>query len=114
MTDGRLLMRVRAWEREEAWGPEFVGNELAGTNQARDRHRRDAAMRRAEVKHAADDAERARLMGEAVEAESLADVLARRAAELAKADEARALVRPHRRNPSRRRPCPPGAVETSG
>jgi hypothetical protein len=95
MTDGRLLMRVRAWEREreweEAWGPEFVGNELAGTNQARDRHRRDAAMRRAEAKHAADDAERARLMGEAVEAESLADVLARRAAELAKADEARAL-----------------------
>ena len=95
MSDGQLLVRVRAWEREETWGPEFVGNELAGTHQALDRHRHDAAMRRAEADTAADEAERERLLLEATEAEALAEVLAGRAAELEAVDQARAVWLAH-------------------
>lgn len=91
MTDGRLLMRARAWDREKTWGPKFVGNELAGTHQAIDSRRRDAVMRRAEADATADEAERTRLLREAGEAEALADLLARQAIELEAADEARAL-----------------------
>ncbi|MFD8492416.1 MobF family relaxase [Amycolatopsis sp. NPDC059657] len=90
MSDGQLLVRVRAWEREKAWGPEFVANELAGTHQALDQRRRDAAMRRAEADAAVDDSERERLLQEADEADALAEVLATRATELEAADEVRA------------------------
>ncbi|PKV99594.1 conjugative relaxase-like TrwC/TraI family protein [Amycolatopsis echigonensis] len=90
MSDGQLLIRVRAWDREKAWGPEFVANELAGTRQARDARRRDAAVRRAEAHAAADATERERLLAEAADADALADTLAARAAELETADEARA------------------------
>ncbi|MFD5090406.1 MobF family relaxase [Amycolatopsis thailandensis] len=95
MSDGQLLVRMRAWEREKAWGPEFVGQELAGTHQALDARRRDAAMRRAEADAVADEAERERMLQEAAEAEALADTLASRAAELEGADEARALWYAH-------------------
>jgi hypothetical protein len=95
MTDGQLLVRVRAWEREETWGPSFVGNELAGTHQEIDRRRRDAAMRRAEADAADDESERERLLQEATEADALADVLAARATELEAADEARAVWLAH-------------------
>ncbi|UUV34303.1 relaxase domain-containing protein [Amycolatopsis roodepoortensis] len=95
MSDGQLLVRMRAWEREKAWGPEFVGQELAGTHQALDARRRDAAMRRAEADAAADEEERERMLQEAAEADALADTLAARAAELEGADEARALWYAH-------------------
>ncbi|SFW50345.1 MobF family relaxase [Amycolatopsis australiensis] len=95
MSDGQLLVRMRAWEREKTWGPKFVANELAGIHQALDARRRDAAMRRAEADAAADEAERDRLLQEAAEAEALAEVLAHRAAELESADEARALWYAH-------------------
>ncbi|QRP48870.1 MobF family relaxase [Amycolatopsis sp. FDAARGOS 1241] len=95
MSDGRLLVRVRAWEREKAWGPEFVGNELAGTRQAQQRHSHEATMRRAEADAATDETERARLLQEATEAEALAEVLSQRATELATADEARAMWLAH-------------------
>ncbi|OXM44939.1 TrwC relaxase [Amycolatopsis thailandensis] len=95
MSDGQLLVRMRAWEREKAWGPEFVGQELAGTHQALDARRRDAAMRRAEADAVADEAERERMLQEAAEADALADTLAARAAELEGADEARALWYAH-------------------
>ena len=95
MSDGQLHVRARAWEREQAWGPEFVGNELAGTHQALGRRRRDAAMRRAEADAATDADERERLLQQASDAEALADVLAARAAELEAADEARAVWMAH-------------------
>ncbi|NKQ54991.1 relaxase domain-containing protein [Amycolatopsis sp. K13G38] len=95
MSDGQLHVRMRAWEREKAWGPEFVGNELAGTHQALDQRRRDAAMRRAEADASTDEAERERLLQEASDAEALADVLATRAAELEAADDARAVWMAH-------------------
>lgn len=95
MSDGQLLVRMRAWEREKAWGPEFVGQELAGTHQALDARRRDAAMRRAEADATADESERERLLQEAAEADALADTLSSRATELEGADEARGLWYAH-------------------
>ncbi|QFU90949.1 MobF family relaxase [Amycolatopsis sp. YIM 10] len=95
MSDGQLLVRMRAWEREKAWGPEFVGNELAGTHQAADARRRDAALRRAEADAAEDESERERLLREAAEADALADVLEQRVGELEGVDEARALWYAH-------------------
>ena len=49
LSDGQLRMRVRGWEREQAWGPRYVGHELAGTRQAATHHRQTAALRRAEA-----------------------------------------------------------------
>jgi hypothetical protein len=95
MSDGQLLVRMRAWEREKTWGPQFVGNELAGTHQATDAHRRDAALRRAEADAATNDDEREKLLQEAADTEALAEVLAKRAAELETADEARAMWYAH-------------------
>ncbi len=82
MTDGQLRMRVRAYEREKAWAPRYVANELAGTRQAAEataRPRRCATPRPSRR----DPSERARLQREAAEAAALADVLEQRAADLA-------------------------------
>ncbi|MEV0066663.1 MobF family relaxase [Amycolatopsis sp. NPDC050768] len=95
MSDGQLLVRMRAWEREKAWGPEFVANELAGTHQSIDARRREAALRRADADAAETAEDRERLLQEAGEAEALADVLAGRAAELETADDARAAWYAH-------------------
>ena len=42
LTDGQARVRVRADEREEAWAPRFVADELAATAQAAERARVDA------------------------------------------------------------------------
>lgn len=42
MSDGQHLMRIRAFERQQAWAPRYVANELAGTRQAADQHRHTA------------------------------------------------------------------------
>ncbi|MGH3629419.1 MAG: MobF family relaxase, partial [Sciscionella sp.] len=34
LSDGQLRVRIRAHQREEAWAPRYVANELAGTRQA--------------------------------------------------------------------------------
>ncbi len=54
MSDGQLRIRIRAWEREQAWAPPRVVNELAGTTQAATRHRQTVTLRAAEA-HAATD-----------------------------------------------------------
>src|SRR6266540_1718449 len=91
MSDGQLHARVRAYDREEPWGPRYVANELAGTRQAEARHRATAQVRAAEAAAAADPADRARLEREATDAGALADVLDTQARQLDAADEARAL-----------------------
>ena len=97
------------YEREKAWAPPYVGEELAGTRQAAERERRTAALRAAEADASDDDATRERLRTEAEQAKALAQALDARAAELQIADDARAVwLRPHRRNP-RRRPARRGA-----
>jgi len=95
MSDGLHRMRIIAWEREKAWGPRYVGNELAGTHQAADQHRRTAALRAAEADAAADPADRDRLHTESAQAAALAATLDGRIAELEKLDDARAVFLGH-------------------
>ncbi|MEV6903088.1 hypothetical protein [Amycolatopsis sp. NPDC051372] len=64
-------------------------------HQAAESRRRDAAMRRAEAETAADEPKRTQLLQEAAEADALATVLDRRAAELETADETRAMRYAH-------------------
>jgi len=77
MSDGQLRVRVRAYEREKTWAPDYVANELAGTTQAAATHRRSAALRAAEAAAITDPAKRAMLEREAADAAALADVLDR-------------------------------------
>ncbi|MEU0093886.1 MobF family relaxase [Kribbella sp. NPDC006257] len=95
MSPGQLRVRVRAYEREKAWAPPYVGEELAGTRQAADRERRTAALRAAEADATADDTARQQLLTEAEQAKALAQALDARAAELQIADDARALWLTH-------------------
>ncbi len=89
MSDGQLRVRVRAHQREQAWAPRYVANELAGTSQAAAQRRATAALRTAEAAATPDAGVRARLEQEAGEAEALAGVLDVRAAQLEAADAAR-------------------------
>ncbi|MGY4770307.1 MobF family relaxase (plasmid) [Kribbella sp. CWNU-51] len=91
MSTGQLRVRVRAYEREKAWAPPYVGEELAGTRQAAERERRTAALRAAEAAATGDEATRERLRAEAEQATALAQALDTRAAELLIADDARAV-----------------------
>lgn len=90
MSDGQLRMRVRAAEREEAWAPRYVAQELAGTRQAADQQRQNAQIRAAQAAAEGDPERRARLEQEAAEAHALAGVMDTRAEQLDAADEARA------------------------
>jgi hypothetical protein len=76
LTDGQLRMRVRAYQREQAWAPRRVVNELAGTIQAADQHRATATLKTAQAQAAQDPAVRERLTLEASQAAALADTLA--------------------------------------
>jgi hypothetical protein len=95
MSDGQLRLRIRAYEREEIWAPRYVGNELAGTTQASEKHRQAAELRAAEAEAADDLDERARLEAKATEARALAELLDQRANQLAEADQARAIWYAH-------------------
>ncbi len=89
LTDGQLRVRVRALEREEAWAPRWVGDELAATHQSAQQARTDAQVWAARAEVADNDAERAQLRADAEAAEQRAAEHAERAAELELADEAR-------------------------
>lgn len=95
MSDGQLRMRVRSYQRELAFAPRYVANELAGTHQATATHRQTAALRTAEADATTDHDERARLLGEARDAAALAQVLDGRAAQLQTVDDARAMFLAH-------------------
>ena len=89
MSNGQLRIRVRAYEREKTWAPAYVANELAGTRQAADKHRREASVRRAEAEQAADPDQRTELLQLAVQADALVSTLDEQAAVLDEADLAR-------------------------
>jgi hypothetical protein len=95
MSDGQLRVRVRAWEREQAWAPRYVANELAATSQAAAEHRAGAVLQRAEAEFATDPIDVARLTEQATENAALAEILEQRGAQLATADEARAIWYAH-------------------
>ena len=90
LSDGQLRVRIRAAEREEAWGPRYVGNELAGTRQTAAAHRQTAELHAAEADTATDPAEQERLRVEATQARALAETLDEQAAHLQLVDDARA------------------------
>ncbi|WP_328321838.1 relaxase domain-containing protein [Kribbella sp. NBC_00382] len=95
MSPGQLRVRVRAYEREKAWAPPYVGEELAGTRQAAEQERRTATLRNAEADASPDEDTRAQLRTEAEQAKALAEALDLRATELQKADDARAVWLAH-------------------
>ncbi|MDD7967789.1 MobF family relaxase [Actinomycetospora lemnae] len=88
-SDGQLRVRVRAYEREAAWAPRYVANELAGTRQAAARAQQDAQLRHAETDAATDPDDQTRLRAEAEQTATLAQTLEGRAAELSELDDAR-------------------------
>lgn len=90
LSDGALRVRVKAWQREQEWAPQFVDAELRATGQEAARHRQDAALLEAQSAAAADEAERERLLAEAEEKRALAEVLAEVEQELELAANARA------------------------
>ena len=98
MSDGQLRVRVRAYQREATWAPDYVAPELSGTLQAVQRHRADAQLRTAEAEREADHDRRAQLQREATESAALADVLDRQAAQLHTADDIRARWYAHTAN----------------
>lgn len=89
MSDGQLRMRVRASQREAAWAPRYVGNELAGTIQAAEQHRHTATLRTTEAEATLDPQQQAQLQQQAAEATALADSLDARTTELRHAEQAR-------------------------
>ncbi|MGQ0842801.1 MAG: MobF family relaxase [Sporichthyaceae bacterium] len=90
MSTGQLLVRIRAWEREQAWAPRYVANELAGTSRAAAAAHVDASLRRAEADATADPENAELLRRGAFEAAALATLLDARCVDLIEADAARA------------------------
>ena len=90
LSAGQLRLRIRAYEREKAWAPAYVGESLTATSLAADARRRTATLLAAQAESAADPAAAARLRQEATEESALADALRTRVAELSLADDARA------------------------
>jgi hypothetical protein len=95
LSTGQLHIRIRAAAREEAWGPRYVGNELAGTRQAAASQHQIVALRTAEASAATDPADRGRLEQEAADAAALAAVLDEQTARLQELDDARAVWLAH-------------------
>ncbi|GAA2870951.1 hypothetical protein GCM10010472_30370 [Pseudonocardia halophobica] len=87
MSDGQLRMRIRAAEREAAWGPRYVANEIAATYQAADAQRQKAALLQAEAARGGPD--RDQLAQQGRDAAALAATLDARAAQLQDLDDVR-------------------------
>ena len=90
MSEGQLLARSRAWQRERHAAPEWVADELAGTRHAAAEQRQAAVVRRAEADaaRAADPTRAVELQAAAAAAENSADGLDHRVGLLAEADRA--------------------------
>ena len=89
MTDGRLRARVAGYERERAWAPRWVEDELAATHERRARLDADATLwtARADAPDMASD-EAERLRTDAARARAEAEHLAGQIVDLEKADSA--------------------------
>ena len=95
MSTGQLRVRIRAYDREKAWAPDYVANQLAGTRQAADKHRHDATLWDAQAAATTEHDTAARLRDESAKSDALATALDDRAAQLAEADEGRAAWYAH-------------------
>lgn len=95
MSTGQLRVRIRAYDREKTWAPDYVADQLAGTRQAADKHRNDAALWDAQADATGEPDRTSRLYGNAAEAAALAQALDERARELTEADEVRSAWYAH-------------------
>lgn len=95
MSTGQLRVRIRAYDREKTWEPDYVVDQLAGTRQAADRHRQDATLWDAQAATTAEDDSAARFRDDAVKSAALAEALEDRARQLTEADEVRAAWYAH-------------------
>ncbi|MFI6270749.1 MobF family relaxase [Micromonospora zamorensis] len=90
LSDGALRVRVKAWQREQEWAPQYVDSEMRATGRQAAEHRQAAALLKAQAEAAADWVEQERLLAEAQEKEVMADMLAQVEEDLELAAEARA------------------------
>ncbi|MDN5851252.1 MAG: AAA family ATPase [Actinomycetia bacterium] len=91
LTEGQLRVRVAAMQREENWAPAHVADQLDATHQEAAKARVDAQVWAAHAEAPdVDPAEAERLRVEAAAAHRWAEELEQQAAELEKADDARA------------------------
>jgi conjugative relaxase-like TrwC/TraI family protein len=91
MSNGRLHLRVRAYEREQTWAPPYVADELAANIQTAEYHRATATRRAVEAAAESDPDRRAELTQSAQGSAALADLLERHTPVLEQADEQRAI-----------------------
>jgi conjugative relaxase-like TrwC/TraI family protein len=89
MSDGQLLVRVRAFQREEAWAPIYVADDLDGTTREAAKQRQDAVLLAA-LADRTEGTDRTELQTKARQAKALADLLDQRVRELSEADAVRA------------------------
>jgi conjugative relaxase-like TrwC/TraI family protein len=90
MSDGRLLARWAAWEREQAWAPRYVDDEMAATSETAAARRVDAELWSARAETIEDPVEARQLRDAAAEARGEAVELDLRASELEVVSQARA------------------------
>jgi conjugative relaxase-like TrwC/TraI family protein len=90
LSEGQLRIRVRAYEREKAWAPPYVGESLTATALAAEGHRRTAVLTAARADATSNADERAHLRAEAREESALAESLHAQMSQLSAVDEARA------------------------
>jgi len=89
LSNGQLRIRMRAYEREMAWAPAYVGESLTATSLAAEGRRRSSILTAARAQAAPDAAEAARLRQEASDQSAVAASLEVRVEELELADQAR-------------------------
>ncbi|MGH3718321.1 MAG: MobF family relaxase [Pseudonocardiaceae bacterium] len=89
-TEGHLRCVVRAWDRERSWAPQRVTDDLAQTTQAAARARADATVWNARADAAQDPVHAAHARSMALAAQTHAEELTSRAAELEFADDTHA------------------------
>ncbi|SCL17774.1 conjugative relaxase domain-containing protein, TrwC/TraI family [Micromonospora nigra] len=90
LSDGALRVRVKAWQREQAWAPQFVDSEMRATGRQAAQHRQDAAVLRAQAEVEQDPVVAAQMLAEADEKAALAGMLADVEQDMELAAEARA------------------------
>jgi conjugative relaxase-like TrwC/TraI family protein len=90
LSDGLLRVRARAWEREQAWAPPYVDDEMRATGQKVVSYRQAATVLQREAELATDPAEAERLRADADAKAAQADVMAGIEADLARVADERA------------------------
>jgi hypothetical protein len=91
LTDGRLLLRVQIYEREQARAPRYVADELEAAHHQAQQHRTDATIWADRATATPDPDEAATLRNEAAKAHAQADALAQRISDLEIEDTARSV-----------------------